>query len=55
MALLGDVAMGAGILGVGVGVVLLATSGKRQDVVGVRRVVPVASPHAGYLLIQGGF
>lgn len=55
-ALIGDISMGVGIATIGVGVYLLVT-GKKSTVESarMRRIVPYADRHGGYLAIQGGF
>jgi hypothetical protein len=56
MSIVGDISMGVGLAATGVGIYLLATSGKRtESVTGVRHVVPSADRHGGYVTVGGAF
>lgn len=55
MALLADIGIGVGLVGIGVGAYLLFTDDEESTEVGVHRVIPSADSNGGYLTIQGAF
>lgn len=55
MALLADIGIGVGLVGIGVGAYLLLTDGKPKTEVGVHHILPSADKNGGYLTVQGAF